>query len=142
MDGYVYSFEKLLVWQDARKFVSFVYAATKKFPKEELYGLTNQIRRASVSVPANIAEGSSRSSAKDQAYFSQLSYSSLMETLNHLYIAFDLGYLPPETLNTAKNHVHKLSNMLNGLRKNQILRHQQFSKSKSNKQIKQTSTNN
>ncbi len=135
MEGHLYSFEKLLVWQDARKFVAFVYAVTKKFPKEELYGLTNQIRRASVSVPANIAEGSSRSSAKDQAYFSQLSYSSLMETLNHFYIAFDLGYLSQKTLYTAKDHVFKLSNMLNGLRKNQIQRHQQLSKKTKTKPI-------
>ncbi len=134
MDGHVYSFEKLVVWQDARKFVALVYAVTKKFPKEELYGLTNQIRRASVSVPSNIAEGCSRSSAKDQAYFSQLSYSSLMETLNHFYIAFDLGYVPEETLNTAKDHVYKLSNMINGLRKNQIQRHQFLKKNISNKQ--------
>ena len=134
MEGHVYSFEKLLVWQDARKFVAFVYAITKNFPKEELYGLTNQIRRASVSIPSNIAEGSSRSSAKDQAYFSQLSYSSLMETLNHFYIAFDLGYLSQETLDITKDHVFKLSNMINGLRKNQINRHQKLSKHKKTKQ--------
>ena len=75
---YRYSFEKLRVWQNARKFVLDVYKITNNFPAHEKFGLVDQIRRAVVSVPANIAEGSSRLSAKDQAHFTNIAYSSLM----------------------------------------------------------------
>ena len=72
---YKYSFEKLNVWQNARKFVMEVYQITDKFPKHEKFGLIDQIRRAAVSIPANIAEGTSRLSNKDQAHFTNIAYS-------------------------------------------------------------------
>ena len=90
---YRYSFEKLRVWQNARKFVLDVYKITNNFPSHEKFGLVDQIRRAVVSVPANIAEGSSRLSAKDQAHFKNIAYSSLMEVLSHFYLALDLNYI-------------------------------------------------
>ena len=69
MNDHIFYFEKLDVWQNARKLNKKVYEITKTFPKEEIYGLTNQVRRASVSICSNIAEGTSRQSSKDQAHF-------------------------------------------------------------------------
>ncbi len=118
---YCFSFEKLEVWKRSRVFVSDVYLISKKFPDEEKFGLTSQIRRAAVSVTANIAEGVSRTSKKDQANFSQLSYSSLMEVLSHLYIALDLKYIDQNEMEAMKLNVVQLSKMLSGLRKSQTL---------------------
>ncbi|MCK4277721.1 MAG: four helix bundle protein [Desulfurellaceae bacterium] len=115
-----YSFEKLVVWQKARDFVSFIYEITKNFPKEEKYGLVDQIRRASVSIAANLAEGSSRTSKKDQAHFTQLAYSSLMEVLSHFYIALDISYITKDTFVKIKNQSYDLSNLLNALRNSQL----------------------
>ncbi len=123
MKDHIYSFERLVVWQRAKDFVKIVYSISKKFPKEELYGLTNQIRRASVSICSNIAEGSSRTSSKEQAHYTQLSYSSLMEVLNHFYIAYDLTYCKQDDIIIVKKHVFELSNLLNSLRKTQLKRH-------------------
>jgi four helix bundle protein len=83
MQQHTYGFEKLKVWQLGREFVVRIYQVSAGFPVDERFGLTNQIRRAAVSVPANIAEGCSRISGKDQAHFSQFAYSSLMEVLSH-----------------------------------------------------------
>ena len=115
-----YSFEKLRVWQDAREFVSFIYKITKAFPQEEKFGLTNQIRRASVSIAANLAEGSSRVSSKDQAHFTNISYSSLMEVLSHIYIASDLGFIEFEPFKESKKKIIILSKQLSALRKSQL----------------------
>ena len=117
---YKYSFEKLRVWQEIRKFVVLVYKTTKRFPKEERYSLTDQIRRAAVSISANIAEGSSRVSPKDQAHFSQIAYSSLMELLSHFYISYDLEYIEKEPFDIIKSHIFDISNQINGLRKSQL----------------------
>ena len=118
---YYFSFEKLEVWNKSRAFVSDIYTISKKFPDEEKFGLTNQVRRAAVSVSANIAEGVSRISKKDQANFSQFSFSSLMEVLSHLYIAHDQGYIEQEDMATFKKQIVQLSKMLSGLRKSQTL---------------------
>lgn len=77
--GYQFPFEKLDVWQEASSFVKRVYMMTRAFPAEEKFGLASQLNRAAVSVASNLAEGSCRVSFKDQAHFSQLAYSSLME---------------------------------------------------------------
>ena len=132
MKAYVYGFEKLTVWQKAIDFVELIYQETQNFPVEERYGLTNQIRRSSISIPANIAEGTSRSSFKDQAHFSQLAFSSLTETVNHLFIANRLGYLNKELLETFQKRLHEISNLLNALRNSQLKSHtsnQQINKS-------------
>lgn len=120
MKNHIYSFEKLMVWQKAREFVSMVYKITAKFPDEEKFGLINQTRRASVSIVANIAEGSARTSYRDQSHFMQIAYSSLMEVLSHFYIAFDLGYIDAEILVNIKNNIFDISNLLNALRNSQI----------------------
>ena len=90
---YQFGFEKLKVWQNSRELIVSVYKITNDFPKEEKYCLADQIRRAVISVASNLAEGSSRISVKDQAHFTNLAYSSLMEVLNQLYISNDLNYI-------------------------------------------------
>ncbi|HNW20871.1 MAG TPA: four helix bundle protein [Bacteroidales bacterium] len=120
MKDYKYSFEKLIVWQKAREFVVFVYDIVASFPKEERYGLIDQIRRAAISVVANIAEGSSRTSKKDKAHFTQMAYSSLIEILSHFYIAYDLNYINDELFTEVKNKIYDISNLLNALYNSQI----------------------
>jgi four helix bundle protein len=120
MDTFEFSFEKLEVWKKSKSFVSDIYQVSKNFPNDEKFGLTNQVRRAAVSIPTNIAEGVSRISKKDQANFSQISFSSLMEVLSHLYIAQELGYIDSEDLEKLKVKIVPLSKMISGLRKSQV----------------------
>ena len=87
------SFQDLIVWQKAHAFVLQVYEATRRFPKEELYGLSSQFRRAAVSIPANIAEGFRKQSKQDKARFLNISEGSLEECRYYLILAHDLGYL-------------------------------------------------
>ncbi len=117
---YRFPFEKLRVWQLSRQFVKEIYEITKGFPKEEQYCLTNQMRRAAISLTSNLAEGSSRSSSRDQAHFTNMAYGSLMELLNQLYIAFDLKYLNEDILSKTKDITFEISNYLNSLKKSQI----------------------
>lgn len=79
---YKFSFEKLTVWIDSKELVKLIYSVTKTFPQEEKFGLTSQLRRASISVASNLAEGTSRKTNKDKAHFTTISYSSLKEVLN------------------------------------------------------------
>ncbi|MCP4177775.1 MAG: four helix bundle protein [bacterium] len=113
---YKYYFEKLEVWQLARTLSKEIYEVTKIFPKSEMFGLTNQIRRAIISVASNIAEGSGRTSNKDKAHFIQLSYGSLMEVLNQLIIANDLNILSDNNYLELRKYIEELSNKLNSLR--------------------------
>ena len=82
----IYSFEKLIVWQKSRKLAVLIYKITLVFPKEELFGLTSQMRRCSISIPSNIAEGSGRQTSKEKARFTEIAYSSALELLNQLMI--------------------------------------------------------
>ena len=100
---YNFGFEKLQVWKEARILTVLIYELTEKFPDKEKFGLTNQMRRASVSIGANIAEGSSRFSAKEQAHFYSISYGSLMELMSHSFTALDLKYLHEEVFEKLKN---------------------------------------
>ncbi|MDY0080834.1 MAG: four helix bundle protein [Ignavibacteriaceae bacterium] len=117
---YIYSFEKLRVWQNARQLSLRIYRLSEKFPQSEKFGLTNQLRRAAVSVSANLAEGTSRTTGKDQAHFTTISYGSLMEVLNHLYLCHDLNYLSKDDLNELAVVIKEMSNQLNSLRKRQL----------------------
>lgn len=114
------SFERLDVWNRAVKFASKIYAATKSFPREELFGLTSQIRRAAVSVAANIAEGSSRSSGKDQARFFEMAFGSLNEAATILYIASDQGLIGGERLSDLRLDISDIGRMLSGLRRSTL----------------------
>jgi four helix bundle protein len=120
MNNKNYSFERLIVWQKARKFVSETYMISENFPDTEKYGLTNQLRRAAISIASNIAEGASRISRKDQSHFYQIAYSSLMETLSHCYLGYDLGFLDLNKFEKHKSLILELSAMLNALRKSQM----------------------
>ena len=113
-----FSFEKLKVWQRSRQFVVKVYQTTAKFPEEEKFGLVSQLRRASVSIASNLAEGSSRLSNKDQAKFYQYSYSSLMEVLNQIIISKDLGLISDNAFNGFRSDIEEISRMINALQKN------------------------
>ena len=115
MTGLEYSFQKLNVWQEAKKLVVEVYHLLDSFPKFENYALCDQIRRAIVSVPSNIAEGSGRKSLKEQIRFLDISYGSLMETYNQLLIAIDLAYITEESVNAIKPSIDSVAKMINGL---------------------------
>ena len=115
MTGIVYSFEKLKVWQEAKKLVVDVYRLLDSFPKFEKYALCDQIRRAIVSVPSNIAEGSGRRSLKEQIHFLEIAYSSLMETYNQLLIAIELTYITEESVEAIKPSIDAVAKMINGL---------------------------
>lgn len=116
MNEKTYAFEKLEVWQLSRKFVTSVYKLIVDFPQEERYALCDQIRRAAVSVPSNIAEGSSRTYPKEQKHFIEIAYSSLMEVYCQLIIAVDLGYATIEQVNEIKTLIDRIAQMLNALR--------------------------
>ncbi|OGL30944.1 hypothetical protein A3F37_00245 [Candidatus Saccharibacteria bacterium RIFCSPHIGHO2_12_FULL_41_12] len=111
----MFKFTQLRAWQNARKFAVEVYRLTSEFPSDERYGLTAQIRRSSVSVSANIAEGFSRQGAKEKAQFYSIALGSLTETLSHAYIANDLGFLPSDRLQLLEEKVTDIHKMTNGL---------------------------
>ena len=117
-----YSFEKLNIWNDIRDLVKEVYLISKDFPDSEKFGLTNQIRRAIVSVSSNIAEGTSRTSYKDQAHFSQIAYSSLMEVLSQLIVSYDLNYINRERLERVRLKIDNLAPRISSLRNSQLAR--------------------
>jgi four helix bundle protein len=117
-----YSFEKLRVWQDARGLAKTVYAVTSKFPPREVYGLTSQLNRAVISVAANLAEGSSRQSRKDQAHFSEIAYGSLMELACLLIVSTDVGVLSKMDEHALRQPIEKISAQLNALRRSQRAR--------------------
>jgi four helix bundle protein len=112
---YKYSFEKLDVWQDARKFVTEIYKVSGTFPSEEKFGLCSQLQRASVSVVSNIAEGVSRQSDKEKIRFIEISYGSLMEVYCQLYISLDLKYLTIDQFETCKMRIDAIASQLSAL---------------------------
>ena len=116
MKMYIYSFEKLNVWKMAKEMVKLIYHKTAGFPTEEKYGLTSQMRRAGISVASNLAEGSSRNTPKDQAHFTNMSYSSLMEVLNQAIIAYELGYFEEDAYLEVRKSIQNLSFRLINLR--------------------------
>src|SRR5690554_6177437 len=104
------SFQDLVVWQKAHQFVLETYVYTKQFPKHELYGLTSQFRRASISIAANIAEGFKKKGEKDKLRFLNISHGSLEECRYYILLAKDLGYGDSHHLNVAIQEVSKLLN--------------------------------
>ena len=112
----MYAFEKMNALQEARKLVVEVYQLLEDFPNIEKYVLCDQIRRAIISVPSNLAEGSGRISIKEQLHFYEISYGSLMESYNQLIIAADLNYIGKENLKDIQPQIDVVARMLNGLR--------------------------
>ena len=102
------SFVDLIVWQKAHRFVLETYKISQDFPKAELYGLTSQIRRAAVSIPANIAEGFVKKSNKDKVRFMNIAQGSIEECKYYLILASDLNYVNTDDLKKLLNEVGKL----------------------------------
>lgn len=108
-------FHKLDVWQKAHDFTLEVYRETISFPRDEIYGLTNQIRRAAVSIPANNSEGCGREGEPELARFLQIAMGSVSELSYELELARDLGYLTPEGYLPLADNLQEIGKMLNVL---------------------------
>ena len=114
MDKENKSYTNLEVWQLARQLVSEIYAASQLFPKEELFGLTNQLRRAAVSIPSNIAEGCGRQTPRDTINFLFIVRGSLYELETQVYVALDLQYLTSATAEALFVLVTSCKKLLHG----------------------------
>ncbi|MGB8491649.1 MAG: four helix bundle protein [Bacteroidales bacterium] len=108
-------FRTLTVWQKSHNLAFLTYQITKKFPKEELYGITSQLRRAVVSVPTNIAEGCGRGSDKDFAKFAQIAIGSASECEYLILLSTELGYIAKNDSNELINKVCEIKRMLTSL---------------------------
>jgi len=117
---YIFSFEKLEVWKESILLVKSIYELTDNFPDTEKFGLISQLRRASTSISSNLAEGTSRSTNKDKAHFTTLSFSSAMEVLNQLIIAKELNFINEKDYMGIRKQISKITNMLNSLRNAQL----------------------
>ena len=110
-------FRQLKVWEKSHLLALAIYKATREFPKEELYGLTSQIRRASMSIPTNIAEGCGRNTDADFARFLQMAMGSASETEYQLILARDLEFLSKDSYEKLHNDVEEVKRMLASLLK-------------------------
>ncbi|MCZ7607077.1 MAG: four helix bundle protein [Planctomycetota bacterium] len=108
---------ELDVWKVSMDLVAEVYRATRSWPKEELYGLTSQIRRAAVSIPSNVAEGQGRNSTQEFLRFLGISYGSLMEVQTQLLIAERLGYLDGTQAKEVVQLAERVAKLINGLKR-------------------------
>lgn len=116
----VFSFEKLKVWQKARELSVRIYKMTKVFPNEERFGLISQMRRCSVSISSNIAEGTGRHSSKDKARFTEIAYSSALELLNQSILSNDLEFIMDEDYELIRKEITEVTAMLDALYKAQL----------------------
>ena len=112
----MFRFEKLDVWQKAIDYAGYVYEETQRFPSDERYGLTSQMRRVAVSVSSNIAKGSGRTSDMNFARFVEIAYGSLMETVSQSQIANLQGWIQTEGCDELRQRADQLARMLSGLR--------------------------
>ena len=112
-----FSYRQLDAYQKAKEFVIYVYSLLKQFPKEEQYALCDQLRRAVISIPSNIAEGMGRMSVKEQIHFIEIAFGSLNETMCQLELAYELNYISQEHLNTSEEFVKEITRMLSRLRR-------------------------
>jgi four helix bundle protein len=106
------SYKDLIVWQKSMTLVEFVYKVTSSFPKEETFGLTNQLRRCAVSIPSNIAEGKGRGTRKDYRQFLLISYGSASELETQILIAKNLNYLDEKHFDEIISLIDEISRML------------------------------
>lgn len=111
------SFEQLTVWQDSQNLAVMVYSMTKTFPRDELFGIISQLRRASSSVSANIAEGFGRNTTKDKLQFYAIAYGSLLETKNFMYLSNKLGYIDGLMLDNVIAQLTSCQKLLNAYTK-------------------------
>lgn len=110
-----FRFEKLTVWQDARLFTNKIYQLTKDFPSNEKFGLTNQLRRAALSICLNIAEGSDRKSDAEFKRFLRMAISSCEEVVTALYIALDQKYIDKKNFDIIYEDANRLVAKINAL---------------------------
>lgn len=111
------SFRDLVAWQEGHKLVLMIYKETENFPKKEMFGLIDQMKRAAVSITSNIAEGFSRNSNKEKYQFYNISCGSTTELQNQLLIARDVGYLSQEEFGKIADQTVRVLKLLNGLKK-------------------------
>lgn len=109
------SYKDLIVWQKSIELVTLIYQITEKFPKEEMYGLTSQVRRSAVSIPSNIAEGKCRGTKKDYCQFLHIALGSGAELETQLIISNSLGYSPENDINKLMELLIEVMKMLNKL---------------------------
>ena len=117
---HVYAFEKLEVWQLARVFKTRIYRMTETFPDYEKYGYSSQLRRSAMSISVNLAEGSGRASSNDKAHFTNMSYTSALEVIDHLIGVYDLNYISEEAYVSLRQDLDHIINKLNALYKYQV----------------------
>ena len=115
-----FSFEKLIAWQKARELAYEINKITKLFPKDELFGLTSQMRRCAVSIASNLAEGSGRNSMKDKARFTEIAFGSALELLNQLILSFDFEYFEEQKYIEIRKKITEVTVLINGLYKSQL----------------------
>ena len=115
-----FTYRKLRVYQQSKKLVLVIYDLLKYFPKEENYALCDQLRRAVISIPSNIAEGISRTSRKEQIHFLEISFGSLNEVMCQIEIANELGIISQENLSLVEDYYKLIAQMLSGLRRSII----------------------
>ena len=113
----VYGYRKLIAYQKAKEVVKRSYKLLNKFPAEERFALCDQLRRASISITSNIAEGVTRYSVKDKAHFIEISYGSLMEVSSQFEIAEELGYVSSEERLSMDQLIEEVARLLSGLQK-------------------------
>ncbi|MDO4230215.1 MAG: four helix bundle protein [Capnocytophaga sp.] len=113
--SYISSYKELIVWQKSIILVKQIYNVTRLFPEEEKFGLTNQIRRSSVSIPSNIAEGYGRGSSKSYLQFLSVARGSLFELETQLYIAKELRFISEENSQVIEGLIFEIGKMLNSL---------------------------
>mgnify|MGYP001243206484 FL=1 len=111
-------FRTLSVWQKSHKLAVLIYQKTKKFPKEEVYGFTSQLRRAIVSIPTNLAEGCGRGSDKDFAKFAQIAFGSANESEYLILLSTELGFIDKTDSDELNEKVTEIKRMLTSLIKN------------------------
>ena len=117
MNEEIRTHKDLKIWQRSVALVTRGYAITEKFPKSEMWGLTNQIRRASVSVPSNIAEGSGRRSAKELVQFLHIASGSLAELETQFIIAKNLGFIANNEYSEIEQEIHEIIRMISAMSK-------------------------
>jgi four helix bundle protein len=108
----MHNYQELKIWQEGRKLVKSIYLMTANFPKEEIYGLTSQIRRAAISIPSNIAEGTGRNSDKEFQRFLDYAMGSLFELETQIILSHDLNYITLEEFEIVHLEVKSLIRMI------------------------------
>ena len=120
MSELCFGYRKLNAYQHAMSFAAEVYKLLRLFPKEEQYALCDQLRRATVSIPSNIAEGMGRVSIKEQVHFIEIAFGSLNEVMCQLELAYSFGYISKEQFVAVEEQVSVLAKLLSGLRKSKM----------------------